>query len=212
MLEWYRPGFDHHALMDEMDLLLQTAADTKPAQRMSYRDCFLQYLNIDPLLCPLELLHDLIRQHQLLENKVDELDHDSSLQLLLAQLIEPHLGIEAPLFLYDFPKTQAALSRIRHDDPPVAERFEVYIHGVEIANGFHELADAEEQSQRFRDNQQQREQLQIHVPTIDQRLIAALEHGLPDCAGVALGVDRLLMLKTESRSIREVIAFHWENA
>jgi len=207
LLEWYRPGFDHHQLMDEMDQLLSTVAQTNSALRISYQQCFLDHLQIDPFALSLNELQQQVRQHHLFSGDIKALDADTCCQLLLNGLIEPQLGLTAPVFLYDFPPSQAALARIRHDQPPVAERFELYINGIEIANGFHELADATEQHQRFLVNQGQRRLHNKAVPEIDQTLLAALRHGLPQCAGVALGVDRLLMVTNGYRHLADAVAF-----
>lgn len=209
LLEWYRPDFTHHDLMDEMDLLLQRLLTCLPAERVSYRDLFLTHLNIDPHTIELEALNALLHHHHI---DVSDMDHDTALQLLLTHLIEPKLGCEEPLFLYDFPASQAALSRIRNDNPPVGERFEVYINGVELANGFHELSDADEQLKRFKNENTSRLKQNRKPVDIDQRFIAALKHGLPHCSGVALGLDRLLMIRLGVKHIQNVVAFPWDRA
>lgn len=211
MLEWYRPGFDHHQLMDEMDELLQAVLACPKAIKKSYQEIFLEYLNIDALTCSTQSLQDYLREHELIDGS--QFDRDTCLQLLLAHFIEPQLGFTAPVFIYDFPSTQAALSKIRyHADPPVAERFEVYIQGWEIANGFHELTNPREQLKRFQADQVERQKRGLNIPEIDQRFIQALEQGIPSCAGVALGLDRLLMIKTQSQQISDVISFSWDEA
>jgi len=135
------------------------------------------------------------------------------LALLLSHLIEPQLGQGGGLtFLYDFPASQAALAQIRPGDPPVAERFELYGAGIELANGFHELTDATEQQQRFIADQQQRAQQQRPALPYDTHLIAALQQGLPDSCGVAVGIDRLLLLASGAKSLDQVIAFPFDRA
>lgn len=211
MLEWYRVGFNHHDLMNELDALLQFSIGSKPAEKISYRDLFLQYLQIDPLTADLSVLKNCIAQNKI-NIDASDFDHDTALQVLLSHLIEPKMGIEKPLFLYDFPPTQAALSNIRMDEYPVAERFELYINGSEIANGFHELTDAAEQENRFQSNQLARKNNQQAVPEIDHYFIDALKSGLPACAGVAVGLDRLLMQHMNTREICDVIAFPFDIA
>jgi lysyl-tRNA synthetase class 2 len=211
MLEWYRPGFNHHDLMGELDELLQFTIHSKPAEKISYRDLFLKYLNIDPLTATVEKLKTIITDHKINIDATD-FDYDTALQVLLSHLIEPSMGIEKPLFLYDFPLSQAALSKIRHDQYPVAERFELYINGSEIANGFHELTDADEQEKRFKANQLAREKNHQTIPEIDHFFIDALKSGMPDCAGVAVGLDRLLMQYAKTNKIQDVIAFPFERA
>ncbi len=206
MLEWYRPGFDHHALMTEMDALLQVTLKLPAAERISYASLFSLHLNIDVHHASHAALQDCARaQGLVLGSDID--DRDTWLQLLMAHCIEPHLGHERPCFIYDFPASQAALAKIQATTPPVASRFEVYIKGIELANGFHELQDANEQRRRFEANCVQRKTLGLATLPIDEYFLSALTHGLPDCAGVALGIDRLLMIATESNAIADVISF-----
>jgi len=208
MLEWYRPGFNHHDLMNEIDLFFQHVLATNPADKISYQDLFLTHLSVDPLNSDLNSLHAIIKQHAISVDLTD-IDYDTSLQILLTHLIEPKLGVEKPLFIYDFPSSQAALAKI---NGKVGERFEAYINGKEVANGFHELCDAKEQEMRFFENQKQRLANNQFVPAIDTHLIHALLHGLPDCAGVAIGLDRLLMQLSHANHIHSVISFNWERA
>lgn len=208
LLEWYRTGFNHHQLMDEMDALLHRVLKTKPAKRLSYRQIFQQYLNIDPLLASIEELATCAHQQGLKEIKnTDANDIDFWRHLLMSHFIEPNLGKDRPVFIIDFPASQAALAKIRYDDPPVAERFEVYFQGVELANGYHELSDAIEQKCRFLADNQRRQELNLPQIPPDEYLLAALTHGFPDCAGVALGVDRLVMLALKENAIEDVISF-----
>jgi len=211
LLEWYRVDFNHHDLMNEIDLFLQFTINTKPAEKISYQNLFLTHLTIDPFKSTLSALKKLIVENNI-RIDLDQLDFDTALQILLSHVIEPTLGIEKPLFLHDFPITQAALSTIRHDDPPVAERFELYLQGAEIANGFHELTDPVEQENRFKKNQIVRKNHNQSIPTIDYYFIDALKYGLPACAGVAIGLDRLLMYYAKITSISEVIAFPFDRA
>ena len=211
MLEWYRIGFNHHDLMDELDALLQCTVQTAPAEKISYRELFLQHLKIDPFFADLSQLKKLMLSHSINVN-LDNIDHDTALQLLLSHRVEPNMGIKKPLFVYDFPISQAALSNIRLENPPVAERFELYMHGSEIANGFHELTHASEQEDRFKKNQRIRKNNQQFVPEIDYYFIDALKNGLPSCAGVAVGLDRLLMQATKTSSIQAVISFPFDQA
>lgn len=210
MLEWYRPGYTHHQLMDELDELVQHLLSTQPATKKSYRDIFLEFINTDPLTCELGTLHDIIKQHDLLQNVAD-IDHDTALQVILGDLIEPKIGVKNPIFIYDFPASQAALAKIRPDNPPVAERFELYYKGYELANGFHELTDANEQLARFQQDQKKRQALNLPTSEIDHYFIDALKQGMPPTSGVAVGLDRLLMLTTNSNSISDVLSFDWEH-
>ena len=204
MLEWYRLNFDHHQLMNDMDELLQTILKCLPATRISYQQLFLEHLNIDPHQTS---IHDLksIAPELCAALNAETDTKDDYLMLLLSHLIEPKIGFDRPCFIYDYPASQAALSKIQNN---VAERFEVYVNGIELANGFHELQSADEQRKRFLHDNEKRKQLKkLEVP-IDQRLLDALQHGLPACAGVALGVDRLIMLALQKNNLQEVLSFN----
>lgn len=206
MLEWYRPGFDHHALMDEMEQLLQAALACGACSRQTYQQAFVEHLGVDPLSASLAELK-LAAPESCAELVEAETDRDTILQLLFSVAVEPQIGIESPAFIYGFPASQAALARISIEDKRVADRFEVYFKGVELANGFHELAEPEEQLARFELDNQKRKAMGLEPMPIDQLFIDALLQGLPDCAGVALGVDRLLMLQQQATSIDDVLSF-----
>lgn len=213
MLEWYRPDFDQQQLIDEIAALLQVCLGTPTTERMSYAETFQSHLGIDPhCATALQLQHCASKLAIQPVAGIDITDKDIWLQRLLSECIEPKLGITAPLFVYDFPASQAALARVRPGSPPVAERFELYIQGIEIANGYHELTDATEQQRRFATDLAKRQQLGLPSIAADQRLLAALEQGLPACAGVALGFDRLLMLAAKAKRIEEVVSFAFDRA
>lgn len=212
LLEWYRLNYTHHDLMNEVDELLQTVLASPAADRISYQHLFLHYLDCDPFACSSADLLAALKTQQINITHPEQLSFDSLLQLLLTHVIEPQIGKQAPLMIYDFPASQAALAKIRDDQPRVAERFEVYYGGYEIANGFHELCAVETQLQRFQEDNSQRQALGLNPMTIDPYFIAALEHGLPTCAGVAVGLDRLLMIKLKAHSIRDVLTFSWDQA
>lgn len=211
MLEWYRPGWDHRQLIEECDALLQSlGAASAPCEQSSYRDAFLRHAGVDPLCDPLECLRAALPGSVAtlaLPDGDDSARRDFVLDLLMSHIVAPMLGRDAPQVLFDFPASQAALARIRHDDPPVAERFEIFWRGIELANGFHELTDAAEQRRRFEADQARRSAQRQAVPPHDAQLISAMAHGLPDCAGVAIGFDRLLMLLLGKPTVGEVIAF-----
>jgi len=205
LLEWYRPGFNHHQLMDEVDELLQILFTTEPATRLSYQAAFTRYLNINPHQCTIDELKALSKQQHIVAPTLRE--KDDWLHLLFSHCIESRLP--AVCFIYDYPKTQAALAKINGD---IAERFEVYIGGIELANGFHELCDVAEQEQRFEADLHKRHARHLPPVIMDRRLLAALRHGLPDCAGIALGIDRLMMAQLNAKTIDEVISFPFERA
>ena len=207
MLEWYRPDFDHHQLMDEMADLLQLVLTCGEPTRITYQAAFIAVLGVCPLTGSLAEL----RQAGIglgADNLLDtEQDRDTLLQLLFALGVEPKIGQTAPCFVYDFPASQAALARISPADPRVAERFEVYFKGIELANGFHELTDATEQAERFAQDNKLRADRQLPPRPIDEYLLQALQAGLPNCAGVALGIDRLVMLAIGAERLEQVMAF-----
>lgn len=211
LLEWYRPGFTYHDLMGEIDTLLQAIIQSKKAIRKTYEQLFLDNLSISPFQLSLSELHSL-GQKSSLQNVSDHNDRDTLLQFLFTHIIEPTLGFNQPLFVHDFPASQAALAKIDPQNPDIALRFEVYIEGLECANGFEELIDVTEQRRRFEQDNCKRKAIGFPNIAIDQRFLAALETGLPPCSGVALGLDRLLMTKVKTKRIDDVISFPADRA
>lgn len=217
MLEWYRPGFDHLRLIDECEALLAELGLRGPCARSSYRDAFIRHAGVDPFLAARAALEarcvvalgELPSMPSGNDLGLDESRaRDFCLDLLMSHVVGPQLGRDGPEFLIDFPASQAALAKVCRDvDPPVAERFELFWHGIELANGFHELTDAAEQQQRFEADRARRIAGGRAAPPYDAQLIAALTHGLPACAGVAVGLDRLLMLMLGLPHIGDVLAF-----
>ncbi|AKH64082.1 MULTISPECIES: elongation factor P--(R)-beta-lysine ligase [Photorhabdus] len=207
MLEWYRPHYDMYRLINEVDDLLQQILDCESAESLSYQQAFLRYLDIDPLSAEKEKLREVAAKLDLSNIADTEEDRDILLQLLFAVGVEPHIGTERPTFIYHFPASQASLAEISKEDHRVAERFEVYFKGVELANGFRELTDGDEQRQRFEQDNRKRAELGLPVRPIDENLIGALKQGIPECAGVALGIDRLVMLALGAERLSDVIAF-----
>ncbi|MGR5221581.1 elongation factor P--(R)-beta-lysine ligase [Vibrio parahaemolyticus] len=212
MLEWYRVNFDHHQLMDEMDELLMMVLETGQAERMTYQEAFKVHLNVCPLTASMERLRAAAYPLGLSDIADKEQDRDTLLQLLFSIGVETKIGQQTPAFVYDFPASQAALAKVNPDDPRVADRFEVYYQGIELANGFHELDNAKEQLARFEQDNQKRREMGLAPQPIDHHLIGALQAGLPKCAGVALGVDRLIMLALGASHIDEVVAFPFPRA
>ncbi|ALO45080.1 EF-P lysine aminoacylase EpmA [Pseudohongiella spirulinae] len=215
MLEWYRPGFDEQDLMQEVEALLRSclSVDRLPLhnfRRSSYRQLFQQHLSVDPFKVADNELIALARQKTASPSL--HLNRDEALNLLMAAVIEPQLL--QPVFVTDFPASQAALAQIRRDSDGtlLARRFELFVNGMEIANGYLELTDADEQARRFQADNEVRRQTGLPVYPPDTRLLAALNAGLPDCAGVALGFDRLLMLALDAIQIDQVISFTAGNA
>lgn len=213
MLEWYRPGFDYRTLMAEVDELLRLILKTPAAALHSYAAVFEEHLRLDPHSATTAQLRACAAGHGIVVSESLGEDRDAWLTLLWTHLIEPDLGGDGrPLFVFDYPASQAMLARLRPGSPLVAERFEVYVHGVELANGFQELQDGAEQRHRFEENCQRRQEAGMVEMKVDDRLLAALDHGLPNCSGVALGLDRLLMLKVGAGTLGEVLAFPFDSA
>lgn len=212
MLEWYRVGFDHHDLMNEMDELLQQVLLSDVAERMTYQQAFIKVLGLCPLEATMQELKTEAAKLGLSDIAEPEQDRDTLLQLLFSVGVEPNIGQQVPAFVYDFPASQAALAKINQKDPRVADRFEVYFKGIELANGFHELDNPKEQLARFEQDNIKREEMGLTQQPIDYHLIDALESGLPDCAGVALGIDRLIMLAIGCDHIDQVTAFPFPRA
>ncbi|MEM9242586.1 MAG: EF-P lysine aminoacylase EpmA [Pseudomonadota bacterium] len=201
MLEWYRPGFDHYQLMDETDALLQTVFDIHTAaRRVSYQALFEHHLDINPHQVDIKTLRELAMQHHIFTDQLNS--KDDYLDLLFYHCLQPTL--QQATFVYHYPTSQAALAKIHGN---IAERFELFLSGIELANGFHELCDPVEQQQRFNNDVAKRQQLGKAAVTIDQRFLAALEHSLPHCAGIALGIDRLLMITLNCDRIDATISF-----
>lgn len=205
MLEWYRLGFDDTALMADLESLLQYLGCNSVAERVAYRDIFLRYTGINPALASID---ELARYAK--ENLAITWDDDSIstwLDVIFSFCIEPHLQ---PLtIVYDFPASQCALAKLDINDhgEKVAKRFELYWQGVELANGYWELTCPVEQKRRFEDDNRAREKRGLAKIPIDPHLMSALEAGLPECAGIALGIDRLLMCLQAVDDIRDVSIF-----
>ena len=213
MLEWYRIGLSYHGLMDEVANLIRFCGHGKFDQwsdvRLSYKQLFQRHLDINPYTVDAATLANVAKKHGISEM---ELDRRQWLDLLISLVIQPAMPVDCLTFVYDFPADQAALARIRPETPPAAERFELYLGSIELANGYQELTEPIEQQNRFESENRQRKERGHEQCEMDQHLVTALHHGMPECAGVALGVDRLLMKLCDSDTIDEVIAFPYARA
>lgn len=208
LLEWYRPGFDHGALMDEVAALVMVVLGrTMPVARRSYQSLFGQYIGIDPLTCDTKDLSRWAREQDVPGADALQLDRDGWLDLLLTTCIEPNLGRDELTFVTHYPASQAVLARLNPEDPRTAARFELYLDGLELANGFWELSDPDEQRGRFEVDRAARAAAGQPDIALDEAFLHALIAGLPDCAGVALGLDRLLMCRLGASDIDQVMAF-----
>lgn len=205
LLEWYRTGYGYGQLMDEIELLITTLSLHRCSfARRSYRSLFRESLQLDIESAPLSELRDCCAQ-QVPGIDSRDLAADQCLDLLLATVVAP--ALEGYQFVYDYPLSQASLARVRSDDESVAERFELFYDGIELANGFSELTDAGQQRRRFEQDNERRRERGLPAHEIDERLLGALESGIEECAGVALGLDRLLMVLMQVDSIDAVLTF-----
>ncbi len=212
LLEWYRVGFGLDGLIAEIEALLGVLFDGKrdlaPARRVSYRHLFGQLAGVDPIHADLREFAECAKQHNLAEAPaICGEDRNIWLDLLFSHIVQPQMERGLAYFVYDYPACLPSLARKKPRDEAVVERVEVFLDGLELGNGFHELADAAEQERRFDDELAVRHQSGLPLPPKDQRLLDALSHGLPDCSGMALGLDRLLMLMTGAGDISQVLAF-----
>ena len=214
MLEWYRVGFDDDKLMDEVaalvTALLAPQRTLQSAEKLTYREVLIRYAGVDMNVAADDDLARAASDHGIDCRAV--LDRDARLDLLISLVAGPQLGRDRPTFVCDYPASQASLARLKPQNPPVAARFELYLDGIELANGFHELTDANEQRGRFlRDHEVRQARGQV-VPPMDERLLAALVAGVPECAGVALGFDRLAALALGVPRLKSAMSFSVENA
>ena len=213
LLEWYRPGWSSSELMDEIEALLAPELGGRVFQRIGYAAAFERWVGVDPHADADALLAQRASDIGLHAAAVNPRgDRDIWLDLLLSHVLVPAIGNQGAVFLTDYPASQAALARIKDGDPPLADRFELFVDGVELANGFCELTDADEQRRRFEAENRQRLAGGDEAMPLDGAFLAALQAGLPDCSGVAVGVDRLLMLASGSRALQAVLAFPWGRA
>jgi len=203
MLEWYRLDFNYYQLMDEISELLLDIGLTKP-DKMTYAEVFLETLQLDPHTAKLKQLQDVGGQHGW---GSDSEDRHALLDFIFSEVVIKHVNKNQPLFIYDYPKCMAALATIKPENPDISERFELFINGMELANGFNELCDVDEQKQRFEAELKIRKDKGLSDTPLDVNFLAALKSGLPKTAGVAVGIDRLLMVLSGKDDIKEVITF-----
>ena len=208
MLEWYQPGYDHHQLMAELESFLGLFA-MGDCEKKSYADVFARQKGLDPHSCNTDELMGLAEEYGLSSSREER---PVLLDFIFSHKIAPTLGNTKPLFVYDYPACQSALAKLSDKSPKVAERFELFINGMEIANGFNELTDADEQLARFEKDLSLRQKAKRPDIPIDYLFMDALKHGLPSCAGIAVGIDRLLMAMTGIDDIQEVLTFPIERA
>ncbi len=213
MLEWYRVGDDLRAGMRLLSDFAAAVLNRPQSEMLTYREVFQKHASVDPFSDPIPSFAETLETQGVPVGEfAHETDRDFWLDLALTHLVEPKLGFKTPAIIYDWPASQAALAKVRHDDPPVAERFELYVDGVELGNGYHELLDADELGKRNALNNALRQRDGSPVLPEDSRLINAMRSGMPACAGVAVGIDRLMMVLAGCENIQRVIAFPLERA
>lgn len=215
LIEWYRCGFSMQQLMQEVAELARALlglAPEAPVEALSYEAAFQRELDCAPLTASDAALRSLATRARLEPRLAEQCEREELLDWLMGSAVGPRLGADRLCFVHSYPASQAALARLDRNDPRVALRFELYYRGLELANGFEELADAAEQRARFEADRQQRLRHGRPAPQIDPALLAALAAGLPDVSGVALGFDRVLMLRTGASDIGAVLAFPLERA
>lgn len=214
MAEWYRVGFSFQEMIEETSDFIRLFTGPTPSQQMSYHQMFLKYADIDLKTATQKQLQEYCENHQLAiyENITDE-GIDGYLNLILGSIVEPKLGKDRLFVVTHYPASQCALAqKTTVDGIDVAERFEIYYEGLELANGYHELGDYQEQSSRLHEANNQREVLGKSILPVDQHFLDALKKGLPDCCGVAVGFDRCMMLRQQTNTIANIIPFDWNLA
>lgn len=207
MLEWYQPFYSMKKFIKEIDEFLQIVLKCGKSDKISYQDLFIKFFKVDPLSTNVSELHKISKKL-----KLDHITHleenlNKFIQILFTLKIEPNLGKEKPLFVYHFPAEQASLAAINLKDVRISERFEIFFKGIELGNGFYELTDPNEQKKRFIKDNKERFSMNLPTQKIDDFFLHALSYGLPPCSGVAIGLDRLIMLILNKKSINDVISF-----
>ncbi len=208
LLEWYRPGWSYQQLMEEVGALVQEILRCPPPEQLTFLQAFQKFVGINPFKAPLSSM-----ESALSSPPPARLDRSGLTDLLLVDRLEPALKKQGGgLFLREYPPWDPAMAEVDEGPPAFARRFELYVDGVELANGYQELTDCREQARRFQKTNQQRQEDGEETLPEDHHLLAALKHGLPRCAGVALGVDRLIMLALRKKRISEVMAFPFDRS
>lgn len=213
MLEWYRCEWDEWQLMSEVAELIQSLQPNQPIEvtHLSYEEAFERACLPNPFSSSTDLLQHTAVKH--LQADAQNWTRDECLDALMALKVETSLPVDRLCFVHSYPRSQAALAQYGHyNDQPVARRFELYWQGMELANGYFELTDSAEQRRRFNLDAEQRKQLNLETPIIDESFLGALEHGMPSCSGVALGVDRLIMIIGQYQSIADVLPFEFNRS
>ncbi|AWI49946.1 elongation factor P--(R)-beta-lysine ligase [Buchnera aphidicola] len=212
MLEWYQLSCSMEKMIEEIDFFFQKILNFNKADKISYQEVFMKFLKIDPLSTSLSELFQCYKKFNLKNLIYLENDLNQLIENIFTLQIQPFLGKEKPLFVYHFPSEQACLASINKKDSRVSERFEIFFKGIELGNGFHELTDYFEQRKRFIKDNRKRCDMNLPEQKIDDYFLDAIHHGLPTCSGVAIGLDRLIMIALNKNSIDQVMSFSFERS
>ncbi|ALD15502.1 lysyl-tRNA synthetase [Buchnera aphidicola (Aphis glycines)] len=211
MLEWYQISCSMETFIKQIDLFLQKILKSKKSKKISYQEVFIKYLNIDPFSTNVSELHKISKKFNLQYLTELEKNLHILIEMLFTLVIEPLLAKEdQPIFIYHFPIEQASLAAQNYKDNRIAERFEIFFKGIEIGNGFYELTDYLEHKKRLINDNKNRQKMNLPIRKIDNNFLSAIKHGLPLCSGVAIGIDRLIMIALNKKSINEVISFSFD--
>ncbi|UPT14373.1 elongation factor P--(R)-beta-lysine ligase [Buchnera aphidicola] len=211
MLEWYQISYSMKEFIDQIDLFFQKILKSKQSKKISYQEVFIKYLNIDPFSTNVAELYKISKKFNLQHLTCSEKNLHILIEILFTLVVEPLLGQEnQPIFIYHFPIEQASLAAKNHKDNRFAERFEIFFKGMEIGNGFYELTNYLENKKRLINDNKSRKKMNLPIRKIDDNFLNAIKHGLPVCSGVAIGIDRLIMIALKKKSIDEVISFSFD--
>ncbi|QCI18526.1 elongation factor P--(R)-beta-lysine ligase [Buchnera aphidicola (Aphis nasturtii)] len=210
MLEWYQTSYSMHEFIDQIDLFFQKILQSKQAVKISYQEVFIKYLNIDPFSTDICELYKISKKFNLQHLTCFEKNLNTLIEILFTLVIEPLLGEYQPTFVYHFPIEQASLAAKNSKDDRISERFEIFFKGIEIGNGFYELTDYLENKKRLINDNKNRRKMNLPIRKIDNNFLNAINHGLPLCSGVAIGIDRLIMIALNKKSIYEVMSFAFD--
>ncbi|QCI25197.1 elongation factor P--(R)-beta-lysine ligase [Buchnera aphidicola (Rhopalosiphum padi)] len=212
MLEWYQISFSMEKMIEEIDFFFQKILNFDKSDKISYQEIFIKFLQIDPLSTNLSELFECCKKFKLEHLTYLENDLNKLIEMLFTLQIQPFLGKEKPLFVYHFPLEQASLSAVNKEDNRVSERFEIFFKGIELGNGFYELTDYFEQKKRFIKDNKKRCDMNFPKQKIDEHFLNAMKNGLPFCSGVAIGLDRLIMIALNKKSIDQVMSFSFDRS
>ncbi|QFQ32727.1 elongation factor P--(R)-beta-lysine ligase [Buchnera aphidicola (Aphis fabae)] len=210
ILEWYQISCSMNKFIDKIDLFFQKILKFEKSEKISYQEVFVKYLNIDPFSTNITELYKISKKFNLAHLTCSEKNLNTVMEILFTLLIEPFLGEKRPIFVYHFPAEQASLASLNKKNNHIAERFEIFFKGIELGNGFYELTDYLENKKRLINENKKRYEMNLPIREIDSNFLNAINYGLPSCSGVAIGLDRLIMIALNKKSIDEVISFAFD--